>query len=153
MIGEAIRLAALGPADEVALARLFAANDTPDVVGFFDPFPLDAASARRLIGHTGLDLYWGIWSGDELVGLAMVRGWDGGHPHRASGLFVDRLRHGEGIGSTAMKLVVAELRAAGEATIRARVHEANRASVGMLRAAGYREIARADGRIVFECRL
>jgi ribosomal-protein-alanine N-acetyltransferase len=149
----AIRIIALRPADEDRLARLFAANDGAEIVSFFDPFPLDAATARRLARHGGRDRYWGIWSGDDLVGLAMVRGWDEGHPQPASGIFVDRRRQGQGIGTAAMRLVVEEMRAAGEPVLRARVHEGNRASVAMLLGAGYREIARAEGRILLECPL
>ena len=145
-----VRIVRLRPADEDPLAELFAANGAAEIVSFFDPFPLDAATARRLARHAGRDRFWGIWSGEELVGLAMVRGWDDGHPQRASGIFVDGRRQGEGIGTTAMKMVVEEMRSAGEPLLRARVHEGNRASIAMFEAAGYREIARAEGRVLFE---
>ncbi len=35
------RIAILRPADEAALAELFAANDGREVTQFFDPFPLN----------------------------------------------------------------------------------------------------------------
>jgi RimJ/RimL family protein N-acetyltransferase len=146
-----IRIVTLAPPHEERLARLFAANRRAEIIGFFDPFPLDAATARRLTRYSGQDRYWGVWSGDELVGLAMVRGWDEGHPQRASGIFVDHQRHGEGIGTAAMRMVVEEMRVAGEPVLRARIHEGNRASLAMLLASGYREIARAEGRILLEC--
>ena len=85
-----LTLRELGPADEPALAALFAENDTPEVTRWFDPFPLDPDTARALSHHEGRDLYWGAWSERGLVGFAMVRGWDGGHPLPAYGCLVDR---------------------------------------------------------------
>lgn len=147
----AVRLSPLQPPDETHLARLFVDNAVPEVTDFFDPFPLDFATARSLTHHEGRDRYWGIWLGTELVGLAMVRGWDGGYPAPAVGVFVDRGHQGQGVGKSAMLKVIEAMRTAGEPLLRARVHERNVASLRMLSAAGYRVIARGGGRVLLEC--
>ncbi len=148
-----LRLTLLRPDDEGALLDLFVANDLPEVTRYFDPFPLDAATAARLSSYGGPDLYWGVWESTSLVGLAMVRGWDGGHPQRAYGLLVDHRQHGRGIGVEATRLMLAELHVRGHDAVRARVHEDNEASLRMLRTNGFADIGRGDGRVLLEWRL
>jgi RimJ/RimL family protein N-acetyltransferase len=148
-----LRLKRLRPADELALSELFAANDIPAVTRWFDPFELNATTATRLCAYGGRDLYWGLWDADTLVGLAMVRGWDGGYPQRAYGMLVDHRQHGRGVGKAATALMLQELRTRGEREVRARVHDDNVRSLGMLVANGFEEIDRADGRVLLSCRL
>ena len=148
-----MRLKRLGAEDETALRSLFEANDRPSVTRYFDPFPLDAETARRLAHRSGRDLYWGIWEGPELVGLAMVRGWDAGYPQRSDGLLVDHGHHGRGIATEATRLMLAELRRAGEDLVRARVHDTNVGSLRMLELNGFVEIERGEGRVLLERRL
>jgi RimJ/RimL family protein N-acetyltransferase len=147
-----LTLRALEPRDEQALASLFAANDVPEVTRWFDPFPLIADTARALSSHRGRDLYWGAWSGSDLVGFAMVRGWDGGHPHPAYGCLVDHRRQDRHIGRTATELVLDELRRREVPEVRARVHDANEKSLRMHLAAGFEELERGSGRVLLVAR-
>jgi RimJ/RimL family protein N-acetyltransferase len=147
-----LTLRALGPSDEAALAALFAANDVPEVTRWFDPFPLSADTARTLSGHSGRDLYWGAWDGFELVGLAMVRGWDGDHPQPAYGCLVDRERCGRGIGTAVTGLALEQLAERGVPEVRARVHDDNAASLRMHLAAGFEELERGAGRVLLAAR-
>jgi RimJ/RimL family protein N-acetyltransferase len=147
-----LTLRSLAPSDEHALAALFAANDVEAVTRWFDPFPLDSASAHTLSNHQGRDLYWGAWQGSELAGLAMVRGWDGGHPHAAYGVMIDQGRRGQGIGLAVTRLVIDELRRLEVPELRARVHEGNAGSLRMLTAAGFEEIDRGSGRVILSVR-
>jgi RimJ/RimL family protein N-acetyltransferase len=147
-----VTLRALEPGDEQALATLFAANDVPEVTRWFDPFPLTADTARALSSHRGRDLHWGAWNGSDLVALAMVRGWDGGHPHPAYGCLVDRRRQGGHIGTTATGLVLEELRQREVPEVRARVHDANEPSLRMLVVNGFEELERGRGRILLVAR-
>lgn len=148
----AVTLRALGPADEGQLAALFAANDLPDVTRWFDPFPLTPETAHALAHHKGRDLYWGVWNGDELVGFAMVRGWDNGHPEPAYGCFIDHRRHGMGLGTTVTRLVLAELFQRGVSEVRGRLYADNVASLQMLLTSGYEIIERGGGRILVRAR-
>jgi RimJ/RimL family protein N-acetyltransferase len=144
-----LRLQRLEPAHEAALAALFAANDVPEVTRWFDPFPLSAETARTLSRRDDRDLYWGAWAEhDELVGMAMVRGWEGNHPQPAYGCLIDRSHHFHGIGSAVTKLAVRELRMRHVPEVRARVHDDNEGSLRMLAAAGFEEIERSGGRVL-----
>jgi RimJ/RimL family protein N-acetyltransferase len=143
-----LTLRALEPADEPALAALFAENDAPEVIRWFDPFPLTAETARALSRHAGRDLYWGAWDGSELVGFAMVRGWDAGHSHPAYGCLVDRGHRGRGIGRTLTRLALDQLREGAVPEVRARVHDDNPASLRMHTAAGFEELGRGSGRVI-----
>jgi RimJ/RimL family protein N-acetyltransferase len=147
-----LTLRALTPADEPALAALFAANDVPEVTRWFDPFPLDAATARELSRHDGRDLYWGAWSDAGLVGFAMVRGWDGNHPDPAYGCLVDRGHQGRGVGRTVTALALEQLRDRGVPEVRARVHDDNPTSLRMHAAAGFEELERTSGRVILVAR-
>jgi RimJ/RimL family protein N-acetyltransferase len=148
-----LTLQALGPADEPALTALFRENDTPDATRWFDPFPLNADSARVLSHHDGRNLYWGAWSGEpRLVALAMVRGWDEGHPHPAYGCLVDRRHRGRGIGAAVTGLALDELHRRGVTEVRARVHDDNQASLRMHAAAGFEELERMPGRVIMVAR-
>jgi len=152
-VREDLRLRRLGLEDEAALTELFAANDYPAVTRWFDPFPLDAATAHALCRHSGQDLYWGVWDTHHMVGLAMVRGWDGGYEHRAFGLLVDHRCHGRGVGKAATALMLREMRLLGEQEVRARVHDDNERSLRMLAANGFEELQRQDGRVLVTFRL
>lgn len=147
-----LRLRLLEPGDEPALAALFAANNLETVTRWFDPFPLAAATARKLSHHRGRDLHWGAWSGPDLVGFAMVRGWDGGHPHPAYGCLVDRRRQHMRIGRTVTRIALEELRRRGVPEVRARVHETNEASLRMHVASGFEELGRETGRVLLMAR-
>jgi RimJ/RimL family protein N-acetyltransferase len=148
-----LTLQALEPGDEKALATLFAANDVPEVTRWFDPFPLTAGTARELSHHQGRDLYWGGWSGPDLVAFAMVRGWDGNHSHPAYGCLVDRPRQGRRIGRALTTLALEQLRGAGVPEVRARVHDDNEPSLRMHTAAGFEELERDAGRVLLVARL
>jgi len=143
-----LTLRALEPGDEPALAALFAANDVPEVTRWFDPFPLTADTANELSHHEGRDLYWGAWSGPELVGFAMVRGWDGDHPHPAYGCFVDQRLQRRQIGTEVTRIALGELARREVAEVRARVHDTNEASLRMHLASGFEELERGAGRVV-----
>jgi len=119
-----------------------------EVTRWFDPFPLSGEQARALSRHSGRDLYWGAWEGVRLVAFAMVRGWDGGHPHPAYGCLVDRSLHGRRLGTGVTVLALEQLRARGISEVRARVHDDNQASQRMLAAAGFEPGERAGGRVL-----
>ena len=148
-----VRLVILRPSDEPALRALFADNDLPQITRFFDPFPLDDATARRLCHYEGRDRHWGIWAGEDLTGLIMVRGWDGGHPDMALGIMLDHRIRGEGVATAAMHLCAEEVRALGATRIRARIHEENAASRALGKRCGYREIEHSAGRVLIELSL
>jgi L-amino acid N-acyltransferase YncA len=64
-------------------------------------------------------------------------------------VFIDHGRHGQGVGLAVTRLMLDELRRLEVPEVRARVHEANASSARMLVAAGFEEIDRHDGRVIF----
>jgi RimJ/RimL family protein N-acetyltransferase len=147
-----LTLRVLEPSDEPALTALFEANDVPAVTRWFDPFPLTPDTANELSHHEGRDLYWGAWSGPELVGFAMVRGWDGDHPHPAYGCFIDQRWQQSRLGTAVTRIALEELRLRDVAEVRARVHDTNEASLRMHLASGFEELERGAGRVVLVAR-
>jgi RimJ/RimL family protein N-acetyltransferase len=143
-----LTLRLLEPSDEPALAALFEANNVPEVIRWFDPFPLGSDTARTLSRGKGLDLYWGVWSRADLVAFSMVRGWEDRHPHPAYGCLVDRRQQGRGIGGTSTVLALEDLRERSVPEVRARIHDDNVASLRMLVRAGFEELERGAGRIL-----
>jgi RimJ/RimL family protein N-acetyltransferase len=148
-----VHLTRLRETDEPALVALFIANDVPAVTRHFDPFPLTAATARTLVRLKGQDLYWGVWCADSLVGLAMVRGRDGGYPHSALGLLIDHQWVQRGVGQTAVSLVLDELPEHGVHLVRAKAHDDNEASLKVLNNLGFSIIERPPGRVIAEWRV
>lgn len=149
---EGLTIRALGPGDEDALAALFAKNDVPEVTRWFGPFPLTAGTARAISRYRGGDLYLGGWSGSELVALAMARGPGAGYRHPAYGCLVDRPRQGRGIGTALTVFALEQLRRRGVREVRARVHDDNRRSLRMHRAAGFEEVRRDAHRVLMAAR-
>jgi acetolactate synthase-1/2/3 large subunit len=143
----------LTPEDEPALTRLFADNDAPEVTDDFYAFPLDAATAHRLAHHSGADRYYGVWSGNRLAGLAMLRGWEEGYEIPTYGLLVDRGMHGQRIGVRATALALTEARSLGASVVRVNIDASNERSLRMCRRCGYVDVARDGARIRLECDL
>lgn len=145
------RLQILQPEHEAALAEMFVENDLPEITRFFDPFPLDAASARMLCRYEGPDRYWGVFQGDgRLVGLMIVRGLDQPGCEPTLGTLIDRRAVNQGISIAALELVIGELRARGEAVLRAKIHEDNGPCLRGIEKSGWVEVSRGDGRVVME---
>jgi RimJ/RimL family protein N-acetyltransferase len=151
LVDSPLRMTILCPEHEAALVELFEANDVPEVTRFFDPFPLTEATAKRLVRYAGRDRYWGVWVDEQLAGLVMVRGWDGGHPQPTLGAMIDSRFRGAGLLSRAADMVVEELSAMGEPVLRAKFHEDNWASARVIFRRGlWKVVSRGNGRIVVE---
>jgi ribosomal protein S18 acetylase RimI-like enzyme len=135
--------------DEAALAAFFADNNLPAIVKEFHPFPLDAASARRLCTHTGRDRYFVFEESGSLFGFAMLRGWDEGFAIPSFGILVHREHAGHGIGRslTAHALTIAKEMSAPR--VRLTVHRENARAVRLYGQCGFRHTGTlADGRLV-----
>jgi RimJ/RimL family protein N-acetyltransferase len=152
MVEPQVELRQLGPGDAERLAALFARNDVPEVTRWFDPFPLDAATAKSIANHAGADLYWGVWEAGEMIGMAMVRGWDAGHPHRSFGILLDSHARKRGVGTAVTRLILEQLKARGEKSLRARVPPDNHRSATMMQTCGFKRLHREPRHWVYEWR-
>src|SRR5262245_35037292 len=86
--------------DEDALVAMFARSSGHAEMHFFDPFPLTADYARRLVSEPRRDRYYVAVLDREIVGLSMLRGWDEGYDIPSFGIMVDPGWRGQALGST-----------------------------------------------------
>jgi len=142
------RFEAIGPGHADALARLFARNDVPAVTATFDPFPLDAETARRIATQPREDRYYAAVAPDgTILGMTMLRGWDEGYDVPSFGTFVDHELHGRGVGSGLLDETIAAARALGAPRIRLSVYASNEAAHGIYRSRGFQEVERGAARV------
>jgi glycosyltransferase involved in cell wall biosynthesis/ribosomal protein S18 acetylase RimI-like enzyme len=134
----------LRPDDADALADLFEANNVPDVVQSFDPFPLTAETAKRLANHQGRDRFYVAREGPSVVAFSMLRGWDEGYDVPSFGILVDRSRHGQGIGTVLTDWTVRQAAELGADSVRLSVYASNPAAYGIYVRLGFVEEAREE---------
>ena len=135
--------------DEAALAAFFAENDRPVVTATFHPFPLDAASARRIASEPRRDRYFAFWENEAVAGLGMLRGWDEGFADPSYGVVVDHRAQGRGLGRALTAHALAVAREEGCARVRLTVHADCTRTVQIYERAGFqRADALPDGRLV-----
>lgn len=147
----------LGPDDAEALVACFERNDVAAVTATFDPFPLDAETARRIATAPRRDHYYGAVAGDgRILGMTMLRGWDEGYEIPSFGTFVDHELHGRGIGSRLLDETIAAARELGAPKVRLSVYASNAGAERLYRSRGFAETERtavdrggsADERVV-----
>lgn len=137
----------LGPADAGPLTKLFERNDVPEVTATFDPFPLDAATARAIAEEPRRDRYYGARSpSGTLLGMSMLRGWDEGYEVPSFGVFVDRGHQGRGIGAALLDRTIAEARGLGAPSVRLSVYAGHDRAERLYRSRGFAEHERRPGR-------
>jgi ribosomal protein S18 acetylase RimI-like enzyme len=139
---ETPELVDLGPEHSEALSRFFVRNDVPEVTGGFDPFPLTEEQAVRIATEPRQDRYYAAVAGDEIVGMAMLRGWDEGYEVPSFGVVVDAARHGRGIGARLTDHAIEQARALGSPGVRLSVYGTNHVAQRMYVARGFVEQAR-----------
>jgi RimJ/RimL family protein N-acetyltransferase len=132
-----LEIRSLTEADAVAVSRLLTA-DPPEYREHFHPFPADEESVRSVLGAATRDAYWGVWSGESLLGLVMLRGLDAGFSAPAFGVYVARAASGSGIATLALVLAEAWCRLNGHAEVMLTVHPDNASARRLYEAKGYR---------------
>ena len=144
------------PEDFEALRRFVEENDVPAVVRTFNPFPMNAETARRIACAPRLDRYYGAFLDGRVVALSMLRGWDEGYSVPSFGIMVDHRLHGMGIGARVLDETVGEAVRLGCRRVRLSVFASNRRAVGLYLSRGFVEGGRepvtlsgeADERII-----
>lgn len=110
--------------DLIALTNFFIANKD---VNFFDPFPLNEESAKKIINSENNDLFYGIFAGDRIVGFGMLR-WYRHYKSPTLGLIVDKNYQGFGFGKKIYTYLFARAKEAGAKDVIAIVHKNNEPS-------------------------
>jgi ribosomal protein S18 acetylase RimI-like enzyme len=121
------------PGDADALADLFATIDATH----FQPHPLTAEEAARLVAYRGQDVYAVVTADGELVAYGMLRGWDEGFSVPSLGVAVDPDHQGLGYGRMMMQWLADQARLRGAERIRLRVHAENLAARRLYESLGY----------------
>jgi ribosomal-protein-alanine N-acetyltransferase len=143
----------IGPEHVEELTVLFERNRTPAVTEMFDPFPLDAAQARKIALDDGEDAFYLARSGKLPVGFSMLRGFDEGYAIPSFGIFVDQRSQGRGIGRKLTAWTVEQARGRGCPAVRLTVYAANLAACRLYESLGFVErerqsVDRPDEKIV-----
>ena len=100
-----MNIAQLTQSDVVALSRLLSI-DSDDYKRYFIPFATDEKSLAILLASVVQDRYWGIWFGDTLVGLFMLRGFDEGYQRPSFGVYIACAYSGKGLARLALEYCI-----------------------------------------------
>ncbi len=147
---DAIAFREIEPEDLEALSSFLQENDVPSVVRTFNPFPMTTETARKIALEDHRDRYYGAFTGECLVGMSMLRGWDEGHPLPSFGIMVDHRRHNMGIGGRMLDYTIEQARKLGSPRIRLTVYESNKAGVHLYTSRGFVEDSRHSMAIMGE---
>jgi ribosomal protein S18 acetylase RimI-like enzyme len=145
----------LEPTDAVALTEFFTviAAD-PATTRHFHPHAMDRGTAERIASGSGRDVYLGCFRGLQVVGYAMLRGWDEGYERPSFGVAVDPGQRSRGIGSRLLDEALRIARTRGCKTVMLKVHRENAGALAWYRSAGFFQIGEtADGQLICELNL
>ncbi|MEI7770626.1 MAG: GNAT family N-acetyltransferase [Chloroflexales bacterium] len=109
------------------LSALVAAHAAapPGYSAYFQPFPFDEATLRRILERRREDLYYGvIWAGQP-AGLSMLRGFDQGYRVPSYGVWIAPAFSRRGLGRATLQHAVETCRARGCAQLMLKVHPLN----------------------------
>jgi len=132
----------VGSEDCEALGQFLEENDRPEVTRYFNPFPLDRATAQRICLNGQLDRYIVALLKGRIVGLSMLRGWNEGFDVPSLGILIDRSNTQHGIGRRLMEFTLTEARKKGCQSVRLSVHASNKRAVSLYSSLGFVEITR-----------
>ena len=72
---------------------------------FFQPFPFDVDTLKKILSDIKKDKFWGIYSADTLIGFFMLRGLDAGFDIPSYGVYVAKEYSGKGVSSLTLQFV------------------------------------------------
>lgn len=141
-MGRSLCVRTAEPADEDALGVFLEQNDDSETVRHFNPFPLEPATAERLVDAERDDRFYVLELADDLVGLMMLRGWDEGYEVPSFGVLVDRGHRDRGLGRFLTDFAIAESRRLGCPAIRLSVYGDNDRARAIYESRGFEEVER-----------
>jgi ribosomal protein S18 acetylase RimI-like enzyme len=141
----AVRFRRLAADDREAFRAFLEANDVPAVTATFDPFPMRAAEADRILDEMREDRYYGAFTATgELVGFSMLRGWDEGYEVPSFGIAVDHRRHGNGLGGRLTRWTIRRAQELGAPAVRLSVYSDNPNARALYSGLGFVETERSS---------
>jgi RimJ/RimL family protein N-acetyltransferase len=131
--GLQFNLRPLNPADAAAAAELIA-SQPDDYARFFYAFGTDAPALATTLGAVEKDVYAGLFWGEKLICVYMLRGWDAGYAVPTFGLIVDAEHRGQRVLTVALEAAKLTARLKGADRLMVKVHPDNEAgTAGALR--------------------
>jgi ribosomal protein S18 acetylase RimI-like enzyme len=127
----------LRPGHAVALGHFFEELKEHGADRVFHPHPLTADAALQLADPRGKDLYFVLLDGEDVIGYALLRGWEESYNLPSLGIAIRPDMEGRGLARLLMDFLrhVAIQRWAKK--IRLRVGRTNERAIGLYRSLGY----------------
>ncbi|MDQ3254108.1 MAG: GNAT family N-acetyltransferase [Acidobacteriota bacterium] len=72
-------------------------SQPPGYIQYFKPFLFDEDTLRRVLSDVQRDVFQGLYHGDRLIGLMMLRGWDEGYEVPTLGVMIDEQHRNHGL--------------------------------------------------------
>jgi len=138
----------LAPRHEVGLVALFKALCVNGDGSLFYPHPLTAAESYRLCRYVGLDQYFVATKSGEVIGYAMLRGWDEGYAIPSLGLAVHPEHRNKGIAEALMGELVRLARNRGASKLRMSVDATRARFIKFCERFGFQFSPLSPGRLV-----
>jgi RimJ/RimL family protein N-acetyltransferase len=149
-----IRIEPLLPKDAETSARLL--REPGDEEGrFFDGLPKESEPLRSILLSAKADRYWAVRLEDVLVGLFMLRGFDGGYVAPSFGVVIKRAFREAGLGRLALQYAEAWCRLQKVETLMLTVSQENRWALALYEACGFVSAGERSvkGNLIFRKRL
>lgn len=104
---------------------------------FFQPHSFADASLDRLVQYQGLDLYYVLVEGPQVLGYGLLRGWDEGYAIPSLGIAIHPQARSFGLGSLLMHFLHLAALRKGASKVRLRVRDDNLKAIALYKRLGY----------------
>lgn len=104
---------------------------------FFSPHLTDDLSIAKIASNSGMDLYYLMVEGNNILGYGMLRGWDEGYVIPSLGIAIHPLARGAGLGKFFMDFLHLQAFRRGASRVRLRVNKNNERAITLYKSLGY----------------
>ena len=138
----------LSPSWVEKLAQFFSALVVNKDDLYFHPHPLTCEVAKEIAIYKGDDLYFLQIKDNEIVGYAMLRGWDEGFTTPSLGIAIHPHFRKQGLGREFMMFLHDQARAKGATKVRLKVYSNNAGPLQLYESLGYSFADEENGQII-----
>lgn len=127
----------LTPDDSCALGKFFIQVVCNNDDKLFHPHGFSYIDADNICNNQGKDLYYGVFSGNNILGYGLLRGWDDGYDIPSLGIVISSKARGLGLGRMLMLFLHSAARNRGAKSIRLTVLKENVIAKSLYMSLGY----------------
>ena len=120
---------------------------------YFHPHLLTYEVAKKIATYEGDDLYFLQIKENEIVGYAMLRGWDEGFTIPSLGIVIHPDFRSQGLSVEFMGFLHNQARAKGATNVRLKVYSNNAGARHLYENLGYSFVAEENGQLIGYCTL